>query len=68
MSVIDPTRPIIRKELNETLRILQEKGAKILDIKLSTCNGSGLFVTYLISYEAPTSINVKPVPRFPRKK
>ena len=50
--VRDPMMPIENEGLNEKLRTLQGKGAKILDVKLSSCHEVGLIVTYLITYEA----------------
>lgn len=46
-------------KVNDTLARLQERGAKIIDIKLSLGGSfwSGTVASYLITYESPTAID-----------
>ena len=45
--------------LNKTLKALQEKGAEILDVKVSICsNGSDEVRTYLVIYEAENQLQI----------
>lgn len=40
--------------LNETMQTLQDKGAKIIDVKMSTCTAgrTEIIRTYLVTYES----------------